>query len=118
MFTKRSKAALAGTVFGFAMLGMTAGAAYAEQEPTATPGGTSVHEQMHRMMDGVHGSGTSQRIHDQIGSDAEKLMDQCTSAMGTGQNGQGMMGGQNGQGMMGGQNGQGTMGGQNGPGRK
>ena len=44
--------------------------------------GTPNHEQMHQMMDAVHGPGTSQRMHEAMGPEAEKLMDQCVAMMG------------------------------------
>lgn len=68
------------------------------------------HEQMHQMMDAVHGAGASQRMHEAMGPEAEQLMDQCVAMMGmmqgmanTGQ----MMSGSAGQmeGMMGGMQG-------------
>jgi hypothetical protein len=52
---------------------------------------------MHRMMDAVHGEGTSQRMHEAMGPDAEKMMDQCAAMMPG--SGTGMMGGQNGDAM-------------------
>jgi len=33
------------------------------------------------MMDAMHGEGTSQRMHDAMGEDAERLMDQCVAMM-------------------------------------
>lgn len=39
------------------------------------------HEQMHALMDAMHGPGTSQRMHEAMGPDAERLMDQCVAAM-------------------------------------
>jgi len=39
------------------------------------------HEQMHRMMDAMHGEGTSQLMHEAMGEDGEKVMDQCEAMM-------------------------------------
>ena len=56
------------------------------QTPNPTPSGSTAqaiptHEQMHQMMDAVHGPGTSQRMHEAMGPDAEKMMDQCAAMM-------------------------------------
>ena len=51
------------------------------------------HAQMHQTMDTVHGPGTSQRMHEAMGPDAEHQMDQCVAMMDTVQTMQGMMGG-------------------------
>ena len=58
-----------------------------------------IHETMDAMMDAMHGSGTTERMHQVPG--AEEMMDQCATmmaAMGGGMMGGGMMDG----GMMGG----------------
>ena len=39
------------------------------------------HEQMHQMMDAMHGAGTSDRMHEAMGEDAEMVMDQCVGMM-------------------------------------
>lgn len=70
------------------------------QPPTPTPtkpsgptfGPTITHDQMDRLMDAMHGEGTSQRMHEAMGPDAEKLMDQCVGMMNMMENTQGMMG--------------------------
>jgi hypothetical protein len=64
----------------------------------------SSHEDMYRMMDAVHGDGTSQRMREAMGPDAEQMMDQCPAMMAMTQEMQNMMPG-NAPGMMGGQNG-------------
>lgn len=55
------------------------------------------HEEMHQMMDAVHGEGTSQRMHEAMGEDAEMMMDQCVAMMNMMQ---GMVGNGNGSSMM------------------
>jgi uncharacterized membrane protein len=62
------------------------------------------HEDMHRMMDAVHGEEASQRMHETMGPGAEEMMDQCAAVMAMMPEMQNMMPG-NGAGMMGGQNG-------------
>ena len=104
MITTRVKAAIAGAAAGLALLAVTAGPTFA-QAPTPQAGAPPTHAQMEQMMDAMHGAGTSQRMHEAMGPDAEKLMDQCVSMMGMMQNMQGMMG-QGMSGMMGGENGQ------------
>ncbi|MBI3979685.1 MAG: hypothetical protein HY331_16005 [Chloroflexi bacterium] len=109
MMTTRTKAAIGGVLIGLALLALAAGPLFAQTpEPTATPtpapGAPITHEQMNQMMDAMHGEGASKRMHEAMGPDADKLMDQCVATMGTMQNMQGMMGGMSG--MMGGQNGQ------------
>lgn len=112
--TTRVKVAVIGAVVGLALLVLAAGSLFADP-PTPTPtrpsspasGTTLTHEQMDQIMDIMHGEGTSQRMHEAMGPDGEKLMDQCVSMMGMMQNMQGMMGsgmsgttgGQNGQSM-------------------
>jgi hypothetical protein len=59
---------------------------------------------MHRMMDGVHGEGASQRMHEAMGPNAEEMMDRCAAMMAMMNEMQSMMPG-SGPGMMGGQNG-------------
>lgn len=60
--------------------------------PTLT--GPPTQEQMHRMMDVVNGPGTGQRMHEAMGPEAEKLMDQHVALMGAMRNMMGMMQGQ------------------------
>ena len=68
---------------------------------------TGSHPQRHEMMDVVHGPGTSQRMYQAMGPDAEKMMDQCAAMMNMmdGMSGmssmQGMMGTGDMRGMMG-----------------
>ena len=44
------------------------------------PGHGETHQQMHEMMDAMHGEGTSQRMHD-VMPDSEKMMEQCAAMM-------------------------------------
>ncbi|MBI2940995.1 MAG: hypothetical protein HYY04_11225 [Chloroflexi bacterium] len=114
----RVRIALGGTLIALALLALafTAGVSVAQTlrgastTPATPPAGTAfTHEQMDQMMDAVHGPGTSQKMHEAMGPDGEKLMDQCVAMMGmmgmmgTMQQMQGMMGGEM-SGMMGGQN--------------
>ncbi len=87
----RMKMAVAGAVTGLAMLVVTAGP-LSVQARTAPEGGAPTHQQMHQMMDAMHGKGTSERMHKAMGKDAEQMMDQCTSMMGMMNNMGGMMG--------------------------
>ena len=90
MNARRTKTlAIAGVVVALALLTFTAGSIYAggsssrSPEPRLMAPATQVtHEQMHQMMDAVHGEGTSQRMHEAMGEDAERLMDQCVAMMG------------------------------------
>lgn len=95
--TARGKAALIGAVVGgLAVLVLTAGPLFAQTPPppAGPPSGTPpTHEQMHQMMDAMHGEGTSERMHAAMGPEAEQLMDQCLAMMAMMQNMQGMMGG-------------------------
>jgi hypothetical protein len=43
--------------------------------------GAMTHEQMHQMMDAMHGEGASERMHEAMGEDAERMMDQCVAMM-------------------------------------
>lgn len=46
---------------------------------------------IHQMVDAVHGEGTSQRMHEAMGGDTEKMMDQCAAGMQKMRDMQGMM---------------------------
>lgn len=98
MTKTRVKVALAGVLAGVALLAFSAGMLVA-QTPPARAGGAPTHEQMHQMMDTVHGAGTSQRMHEAMGPNGEQLMDQCVGMMNMMQGMGGMMGGQNGRSM-------------------
>lgn len=95
--TARAKVALAGAATGLALLVVTSGSALASggaaPESAGSASQTQGHGQMHQMMNSVHGEGTSQRMHEAMGPQAEKMMDQCASGMGNMDNMQGMMGG-------------------------
>lgn len=80
-----------------AMLAFTAGWVFAqapmppmsaEHQWEASP----THEQMHQMMDAMHGEGASDRVHQAMGEDAERMMDQCVAMMNMMGAMQGMMG--------------------------
>lgn len=85
MIRARTKAAIAGALVGLALFAVTSGSLFAAP-PTPAANGVPTHEQMHRMMDAVHGEGTSQRMHEAMGPDGEQLMDQCVAMMGMMQN--------------------------------
>ena len=36
---------------------------------------------MHQMMDARHGEGASERMHEAMGEDTERMMDQCVAMM-------------------------------------
>ena len=98
MMKMRVKAAIGGAIVGLALLLFAARPSFAQ--PPSPGRGTPTHEQMHSMMDAMHGEGASRRMHEAMGEDGEKLMDQCVSMMGM-MNGNmsGMMGDQRGQSM-------------------
>lgn len=95
---------VAGALGGLTLLAFTAGPMAAQTPPAATPSRPSApgHEQMHEMMDAVHGAGASQRMHDAMGPEGERMMEQCAAMMGMMQSTDGMMGGAGMSGMMGG----------------
>jgi len=49
----------------------------AEHDPDAA----TTHQQMHQMMDAMHGEGASERMHQAMGEDGERMMDQCMAMM-------------------------------------
>ena len=49
----------------------------AEQQSEAA----TTHEQMHQMMDAMHGEGATERMHQAMGEDGERTMDQCVAMM-------------------------------------
>ena len=75
---------------GLALLAATSSSLFAQADPEAPSG--PVHDQMHQMMDAMHGEGVSERMHQAMGPDAERMMDQCAGMMGMMQGGRGMMG--------------------------
>jgi hypothetical protein len=98
--TNRAKVALAGAATGLALLAFTSGSALASGGAPSESAGAAAHSQghgqMHQMMNSMHGEGASQKMHEAMGPQAEKMMDRCASGMenmdGMG-NMQGMMGG-------------------------
>lgn len=71
----------ASTSLGLAAL--TAGSLFAQAPaPAQVPGGAPNHEQMHQVMDAMHGQGTSRRMHEAMGEDGERIMEQCAGMMG------------------------------------
>ncbi len=71
----------------------------------APPAAPPTHEEMHRMMDAIHGEGFSERMHAAVPG-SEEMMEQCAAMMGMmrqlgGMKGQGGMAGMTG--MMGGE---------------
>lgn len=102
--TTRSKVIRFGGLTGLILLAFVAGVLFSLTATTLfaqTPPATPTHEPMHRMMDAVHGTGTSQRMHEALGPDAEQLMDECVAMMGAMQTMSSMMGDQNSQPMRG-----------------
>lgn len=83
--TDRAKVALAGAATGLALLAVTSGSALAAggaaPESAGAASQTQGHGQMHQMMNGMHGEGASQKMHEAMGPRAEKMMDQCASGM-------------------------------------
>lgn len=75
---------LGGVAAVLAAVTFTAGVLVA-QTPNPAPSpmmGTPLsYEQMHRMMDAMHGEGTSERMHAARGDEAERLMEQCAAMM-------------------------------------
>jgi hypothetical protein len=75
---------------GLLMLALTVGVVSAQGPTPPMPtmpmpeqqseGGVT-HEQMHQMMDAMHGEGMSDRMHETMGEDAERMMDQCIAMM-------------------------------------
>jgi hypothetical protein len=83
MFT-RTRLALGGGLAGLVALAFSVGLVIAQDpspSPTSQSGAPLTHEQMHQMMDMMHGPGTSERMHEAMGADAEALMDQCAAMM-------------------------------------
>ncbi len=97
--TARSKVAIAGAVTGLALVALTSspvlasGGASSVAGPESASGKAPTHEQMHAMMNSVHGEGASQKMHEAMGPQAEKMMDQCASMMDDTEGSKGMMGG-------------------------
>ena len=107
--TNRIKLTIGAGLLALGMLGgatVPALAQSAQPKPSASAGvAVPTHQQMDQMMDAVHGAGTSQRMHQALGPNAEKTMDSMVAMMGQMQTMmntpamQGMMTGANAQGM-------------------
>lgn len=95
---------IAGSLVAAALLVVTAFPLFAQTTQDAHTGAPT-HEQMHVMMDAMHGEGTSARIHEMMGEEGEQMMEQCVQMMAMMQNMMGMMG-SGGMDMMGGQDSQ------------
>ncbi|MGH2588605.1 MAG: hypothetical protein ACRDJE_27085 [Dehalococcoidia bacterium] len=81
--SKRLIAAIGGILAGLTLAALTAGTLLA-QRPPSSPGPATAppsHEQMHQMIDAMHGAGTSERMHEALGADADRLIDQCVAMM-------------------------------------
>ena len=66
-------------------LGFTTGLLFAQTTQPVSPapvsGAAFTHDQMHEMMDAMHGEGASDRMHEAMGADGEAMMDQCAAMM-------------------------------------
>ena len=49
--------------------------------PAMTHEESLTHDEMHQMMDALHGDGTSARLHAALGEDADRMMEQCQMMM-------------------------------------
>jgi hypothetical protein len=117
----QKKIALSAGLIGVFLLGLGTSPLLAQvMPPRPAPEGSQMseppvtHEQMHQMMDAMHGEGTSQRMHEAMGAEGDKMMDQCVAMMNMMMRMSGMMGGGM-PGMMGSGGMPGMMGGHNGP---
>lgn len=78
---------VAACLAGLIVLAFTAGWAFAQMPPPMptrderTPATAMTHEQMHRMMDAMHGEGASDRMHEMMGEEGDQMMDQCVAMM-------------------------------------
>lgn len=87
---------------GLLALGVLAGATVpalaesAQPNPSVSAVAGPTHQQMDQMMDAVHGAGTSRRMQETLGPDAEKIMDGTKATLGQMQT---MMSGANAQAM-------------------
>lgn len=96
------KRAFAVGALSLVMLALTAGLGFAQgpMPPMPMPmmpadqqsEGAMTHEQMHQMMDAMHGEGASERMHQAMGDDAERMMEQCVAMMNMMSGRPGMMG--------------------------
>ncbi|MBI4312486.1 MAG: hypothetical protein HY681_12000 [Chloroflexi bacterium] len=72
-----------GVVAGLGVFVVGGGALFAQPTTTAPTAGPPTHEEMHAIMDAMHGEGTSDRMHqamaEGIGMDGEALMEQCVA---------------------------------------
>ncbi|CAN5757896.1 hypothetical protein BH20ACT11_BH20ACT11_01420 [soil metagenome] len=114
--TTRTRVVVAGAATGMVLVALTsspvlaAGGASSGAAPESTSAQSSsgqsssaqapMHEQMHGMMNSVHGKGATQKMHEAMGPQAEKMMDQCGSMMSMMGNMENMQNTENMQGMM------------------
>ncbi len=85
-----SRSIVGAGLVGLALLAATSSSLFAQADPEAPS--APAHDQMHQMMDAMHGEGASEQMHQAMDPDAERMMDQCAGMMGMMQGGRGMMG--------------------------
>lgn len=84
---------LALSLLGVLLIAVGASPLFAQEaDDHPVTGGAMSHEQMHQMMDAMHGEGTSQRMHEARGEDGERMMEQCAVMMNMMAGMSGMMG--------------------------
>jgi hypothetical protein len=71
------KANIGGAALSLALFAVVASPSFAQTPPPS--GGTPTHEQVHQMLDDMHGAGTSQRMHEVMGPDADRMIDQLVA---------------------------------------
>lgn len=81
-----NKRAWAAGAVSLVMLAQTVGLVFAQGPMPPMPTeqqseAATTHEQMHQMMDAMHGEGASERMHQAMGEDGERMMDQCVAMM-------------------------------------
>lgn len=83
LIKKWGLAAIGGVLAAVTLAAFTTGTLRAQKPPTppASMAGSATHEQMHDMIDMMHGDGASQRLHEALGDDADRMLEQCMAMM-------------------------------------
>ena len=88
MITRQMRWAVGGLVIAALAIGLAAGVfvtqparAQFPPPPAMMQGEPLTHDEMHQMMDAMHGAGTSERLHAALGEDTDRMMEQCQMMM-------------------------------------
>ena len=84
MIPRTMRLAVGGLVIAALAIGLSAGVFVTQAARAQSPPPPAMmqreplaHDEMHQMMDAMHGAGTSERLHAALGEDVDRMMEQC-----------------------------------------